>query len=116
MLSLKEAAMGVALIIFVVGAATASVLTSEPVQPLPDDRPPQVLAEPVEQAATRLDDPSWRGFFSMVYVLLTVALVVFAGLVCAADCCRRLASSYKAKTSTPAQDLKKRCRLGDMLN
>lgn len=92
MLRVKEVTLGILLIIFVLGATVTSVLWGNPASAVPQDdwRPALTLAEPVEQAAPlQPNHHAWRDVFPVVYLIVTVVLVMFAGLICAVNCFRQ---------------------------
>lgn len=104
MVRFKEALLGVLLILFVLGTTIAGVLWGDPVASVPQDdsRPPLTLAEPVEPLAqVPSSHHAWRDVFPAVYAIMTVALVIFAGLVCALNCFRQFVPYDKILNKFP---------------
>lgn len=98
MLRMKELALGVMLVLFVVGATVASVMWADPASLTPQNemRPPLTLAEPLDQSTPlQPNHRAWRDVFPVVYIIVSVALVIFAGLVCAVNCFRQFVSFDK---------------------
>jgi hypothetical protein len=102
--SSKEVVIGSLLIIFVLGATAASVLWGDPVALPPQDnlRPPLTLAEPLTQPAPmQANHQLWRDAFPKAYVIITVILVIFAGLICVINCFRQLVPFEKILNKFP---------------
>ena len=89
----REIALGVGLVLFVLVTTTASVWwgTSPPNTSL--DNPPPTAESNSLAGEIPAQHQAVKEVFPIVYAVITVVLVIFVGLLCAANCCWQVLGS-----------------------